>query len=450
MSLQTQILLYLGIYFLVILIFSIFISKKQTENDFLISSRNRGWFSIGMSKFATSIGAVWFISYTAYIYQYWIGTLALLLGFIIWLFILWYYIWPKLAKIWKEKEFLKIWDIVYFKTKSKKLSEIINFLGSFMIFCWAFVWVVGWAKLIEYFWFLSYELSVVAIILFVLSYIIFIWYKWVITTDIIQTIFILTILFLIIGSFYFNNNLSTFDFGEVQFDELSISTIVWFLIYWIFSSFSYIDRYQILLSWKDEKNIKKGFLFAVPLMIIAVILLFVIWFFIRFSEVWLDPSLVFLKAIESYIPQVIIPFAIVMFFASIMSSLDSYLYWISSHFNILKIKNKVTNIRINSFILSIFILIVSIIFNDIIDITVFATWFALVLSVPMIYIFFWKNFEKTLKNKSRMLFSIIFSVIWLFVWIALFWLNPTIALFPLVFWAIWLLLNIERVNSYLK
>jgi len=70
MSLQTQILLYLGIYFLVILIFSIFISKKQTENDFLISSRNRGWFSIGMSKFATSIGAVWFISYTAYIYQY--------------------------------------------------------------------------------------------------------------------------------------------------------------------------------------------------------------------------------------------------------------------------------------------------------------------------------------------------------------------------------------------
>jgi len=61
---------YLGLYVFLLLIISYFISKKQDKEDFLISGRNRGSIQILFSKFATSIGAGFFITYTGFAYDF--------------------------------------------------------------------------------------------------------------------------------------------------------------------------------------------------------------------------------------------------------------------------------------------------------------------------------------------------------------------------------------------
>jgi len=446
MSLNTQIIIYLFIYFIFIVWYSIFISRKQTEEDFLISSRNRNWFSIWMSKYATSIWAAWFITYTAYIYEFWLGVFSVVIWYVVAMFILAFYITPKLYKISKKEKFLKMWDIVFFKTKNKLAERIANISSTLIIFVWLLVVVVWWANLISYFGILSYEVSLLSILSIVLLYLYFIWYKWVVTTDILQSSII--VLVLLVVSYYLFNKSDLAVLANVEFKDISTWTVIGFLVYGIFSTFSFIDRYQVMFSWADEKNIKKWFIFAVPLMLLSVVLLLIIWYFVKSEITNLDSSLVFLKAIELYLPQTFIPIAMVMFFAAVMSSIDSYVYWISSHINILKTKDKIKSLRVNALMTVLVSFIFAYFIRNIIDITVFAAWFSLVLSVPMIYLFWGKDFVGKQKNISRFIFSFIFSIIGLIVWISIFWLTPTIALFPILFGGIGLFINFKKLNSY--
>ncbi len=436
MDLVTQIAIYLCIYFTAIIIYSIFISKNQSEEDFLMSSRARNWFSIWLSKYASSVWAAFFITYTAYIYKFWFWVFSLVFWFVISMFILGYYMGPKLHSISKKENFISIWDIVFFKTKSKFSKNTANIVSSLITFMFLLLTIVWWANIIAYFDVLSYEFSLVLILTIVTVYVSFIGFKWVITTDILQSCIIFLILMVI--SYYLFDKSDLTVLSNVEFEKLGIWTMLWFLVYWIFWVFSFIDRYQILFSWKNEKNIKKWFLFVMPLMLISVIALLMIWYFVRNEVVDLNPSLVFLKAIELYLPEVLVPFAIVMFFAAIMSSIDSYVYWIASHTNLFKIKDKVKNIRINTVLIVLIVLLIAYFFRDVIGITIFMAGFSLIISIPMLYLFWWKNFHKSEKKSEVFLLSLLFWLIGLIVGILSFWLTPVIFFFPLVFSFVWL------------
>lgn len=51
-----DIYIYLGIYIVILLAISWWVSRKQSKEDFLISGRNRGGWQIFASKFAAAIG----------------------------------------------------------------------------------------------------------------------------------------------------------------------------------------------------------------------------------------------------------------------------------------------------------------------------------------------------------------------------------------------------------
>ncbi len=427
--------------------FAYFLSKKQTADDFLISSRNRSWFSIAMSKYSTSIWASWFITYTAFIYQFWIGVFWAVIWYVISMFILAYYITPKLYKLSSDKKFLKMWDIVQFKTQSKNLSNMTNILWSAINFWWLLVSVSWWANLITYFGLLNYEFALISMIIVVLWYLFFSWYKWVITTDIIQWGTIILILGILSTFMFQQTNLELL--VKTEFDTIDLWTVFWFLIFWAFSVFSYIDRYQLIFSWKNNKSLKKWFLWVVPLIVLSVILLLIMWYLVRLQFPNIDPAIVFVKAIEVYLPAALIPIAIVMFFAAVMSSFDSYVFSISSHLNIFRIKDKIRNIKINSIFISLIATLICYFERDIVNITVIAAWFSLILSLPMMYLFWWKSFTTSNKIPSKFLSSTVFSILWLLIWIAILWLEPSVAIFPLLFWWVWLFFSNRKLDELL-
>jgi len=125
----------------------------------------------------------------------------------------------------------------------------------------------------------------------------------------------------------------------------------------------------------------------------------------------IDPSMVFLRGMELYIPPALFPLAIVMFFAAIMSSLDSTIHGISSNIRVFPIKNVITQTRVNTLLIAILVLIICYFTRDIIELTVFASGFSLILSVSMIYLLFGKHMVKYSKRPSRLMFSIIGSLI---------------------------------------
>ena len=250
MDITSQILLYLWIYIFWIIFWSLYIGQKQSSEDFLISWRNRSWWSIWMSKYATSVGASWFITYTAYIYEFWIGVFVYVLWYFLAMLLLGFYIGPKLHAISKKEQFLWIGNIIYYMTWSKPIARVTDIFASLGLFIWLLVTVIGGANLIEFFGILSYEFSLLSLLVVVLLYIMNIWYKWVVTTDILQSGLILFVLVLMSVSLF--GKIDTTSVSNISFDTLSIGTIAWFLVFGLFSAFPFVDRYQLLFSAKDD------------------------------------------------------------------------------------------------------------------------------------------------------------------------------------------------------
>lgn len=69
----------LFLYILSLLLISIFIGRKETSEDFLVSGRDRAWWIILASKFAGTVGVSWFITYAAYAYEFGWGVYIIIL-----------------------------------------------------------------------------------------------------------------------------------------------------------------------------------------------------------------------------------------------------------------------------------------------------------------------------------------------------------------------------------
>lgn len=102
---MSNLYLLLGIYILALMAIGFFISRQKSSEDFLIGGRNRKGWQIMLSKFAGSIGASWFITYTAFAYEYGFGVYLILVGFIMGYFFFAYWAAPRIYRYSKEEKF---------------------------------------------------------------------------------------------------------------------------------------------------------------------------------------------------------------------------------------------------------------------------------------------------------------------------------------------------------
>jgi len=62
--------IFIGIYVILIIGISYFYSRNGSDEDYLISGRNRNQWNILASKFAGAVGVSTFITYTSYTYKF--------------------------------------------------------------------------------------------------------------------------------------------------------------------------------------------------------------------------------------------------------------------------------------------------------------------------------------------------------------------------------------------
>jgi len=275
----------------------------------------------------------------------------------------------------------------------------------------------------------------------ILVYLITSGFKAIIVTDIIQGILILLLLFISIISFSDINNVNITNIIKVtEMEIIPMGLLVGLLLYGLFSTFSLSDRFQLVYSAKSESAAKKGMLYSIIPIVVVSLFVLVIAFITKSVNQNIDPDLVFTTFLFEYMSESFIPFAAVIVFAGLMSSADTNIFNISSYITSLLrggdngAKKKVKRQKFIIFLVIVFALILSSIFRDIVGMVVFGAGITLTISMAMIYVLSGGN------NAIKFNLSILFGYGGLIAGIIVFGLTPTIAIFPLFFGGLVLLI----------
>ncbi len=422
---MSVIYIYLGLYVLLLLSIALYVARKENKEDFLISNRDRAGWQILLSKFAGSIGATWFITYTAFAFEYGLAIYGILFGFVLGYFSFAYWAAPRIYEYSREKKFYTQSDFVLHATGSRRASDFATIITILMQFLWLLTGVVAGSQVIAYFDLLSYEFALVLTLSVILLYTFIAGFKAVVITDIFQSIIIFLLLvglsFVIFGGNSFGEILS------VETESLGVGTLLGFLIYGSVSVFALADRYQLCYAAKDLKSLKRGMGFAIGPLLVAAFFLVLIGLFVRGQNPGLDPGVVFIFALESFLPLALLPLAVVLFFAGLMSSADTSVFAIASHYTFLKKKRmSVSAIRLYTAGTLLLVLVFAYFVRDVVALTVFAAAFGVTLSLPMMYLI-------SGGRRSGMFFSsLLGSLFGLLLAVLLIGVDPAILL-PVVF-----------------
>jgi Na+/proline symporter len=431
--------LYLGVYVLMLFVMSYVISRKQSNEDFLISGRNRGGWQILSSKFAAAIGAGYFISYTGFAYEYGLGLFAMLIGIFLGYLVFAYWAAPKIALGSKEKKFYTIGDYVYDKTKSKFSMYLADIFSSTILFGWLLTGIIGGAKIIADFGLLSYHWGVIITSLVVLIYLLMAGHRAVILTDVVQSIIIFVLLIVITFGIIGSKNLSSLLSVETGSVELGVA--LGFFLFGLLSVFSFSDRYQLSYAAKNRKELKHGLgLAIVPILFVGLFLL-LIGMFMAANAPGLDSGLIFTEALKNFLPASLLPFAIVLFFAGIMSSADTNIYAISSHYAMHTNGEKVRSVRKATIVLVVIISLLAIAFPNVVDVSIIAGGLSLTLSFSMIYVL------SGGRKPSKFALSSIFSMLVLILGLVFLGIEPIVALPVLLAGALGLLIRWKKFDE---
>ncbi len=427
-----MIYVYLWIYLLILIALSFYISVKETKEWFLIANRDRPWWVISLSKFAWSIWVGYFIAYTWYAYEFWLSVYVILLWLFIWLNLLAFWWIPRIYKHSQKEKFYTQWDFVYSRLQDNFSKNLTNIIASISLFAWVMVWIIWWATIISSLWLLSYELSLIVTVLFVISYILISGFKAVLLTDVVQwiVIFVLTLFMTFIVTW----NVSIWDILSVETGTIDFGVAFWFLLFWILAVFSQANYYQLIYSAKSSKHASFWMSLTIIPIIFITSLLLIIGMFMFLHNPNLDSNLVFIEAMKSFLPEFLLPFWVLLFFVWLMSSADSNIYGIASHYALSNKnnKNQIKTIRYMIVIIAVISLILGFIFRDVIDFTIVTACISVILSIPMIYIIAWW------KSKYKFIASVLLSILF-FIWgLFIIWVKPTLVLPTILGAIVWL------------
>lgn len=431
---ETTLYTYLAAYIIALIGISFYLSRHEGKEDFLIANRNRKWWAIAFSKFAGAIGIGYFIAYTGYAYKYGLGVYLVLLGSVTGYFLFGLWAVPRIYAQSQKKHFYTQGDFVENATQSNPCKKLTNIISNVILFGWLMTSIIGGAKIISHFELMSYEMALAITIIGVLVYVSLAGFKAVLATDIIQSIIILTLIsmltYIIIG------NVGVTEILSAQTGTVDIPTALGFFLFGVLAIFSFGNFYQLVYAAKSKRNAVIGIMSSVAPIIMVATLLLMLGMYMLLKMPNIDPDLVFLSALQNYVPEHLLPAGIVLFFAGLMSSADTNIFAIATHHVLTKkSKQPVRDIRITMFILCAAAAVIGYFFRDVVDVTILTCAMSLLLSVPMIYLI------KGGKSAYRFIGATTGSIIGLSVGLVLVGIEPTLLLPTLLFSLIGLAYN---------
>jgi len=316
------------LYFLIVLYIGIKASKREGDEDYLLANRNVGFFVLTATFVASIVGGNFIVTTMAFVFEYgvavvWSGV-GTLLGFTALAFMA-----PKIKRLADKYKFYTIPDFLYQKYGKEVsiIASLIIFIGFMGFLLIQFIAggivlsaITGW----------SYIFSVLLMGIVVTAYLAAAGFKAVIRTDVFQYIIIL---FLVVFAVIFLTKAGTINIENLQlFSGGSVNTFA-LVLYGFVLTFIGADMWQRLYAGKNVKTVKKSAILAG--IIVLVLLTFLVFMGLAVQSKFpnIVPETALVVGFTNFLPNYLIGFGLVILFAAIMSSLDTFIFVLSTSFS---------------------------------------------------------------------------------------------------------------------
>ncbi len=309
-------------YFLVLLLVGWLTGRNESKEDFLIGGRSVKAFQSLATIGSSLVGAGVLLTYTALAVLYGAGAIWLFVGYIFgfWLF---YAFARYLKPLADEQGFYTLPDFFYFKFGglAGRLSALLVVL---ITLGWIVVNFIGGGSIIQAFTGLSYKSSTVIVGAVIVLYLFFGGFKAVVKTDVIQFIgicllFVLMLYLLFTQSFH----LTPHDLNAFKIPAFEIAS---FFIVGLITPMASAELWQRVYAVESTRVLRKSIVGLTFFLILFGVVLLLIGLVIRNAIPNVDADTALVTGFANLLPAGWAGLAVVVFYSSIMSSADTYLF----------------------------------------------------------------------------------------------------------------------------
>lgn len=389
------------LYFLIVLYIGFSSRKKEDDEGFLLANRNVGSFVLTATLVASMVGGNMIVTTMAFVYEYGVSFLWSAIGTLLGFLVLAFFV-PKIRKLSDENKFYTLPDFIH--KKYGKIASIPTALIVFLVYLgFLLIQFIAGGIVLSAITGWSYYFSVILMGIVVITYITAGGFKAVIRTDVFQYFIIL--LLAILAIFLFVNS------GEISSENLRLFSagpinIAAFLLYGFVIIITGAEVWQRIYAGKDVKSVKKSLVWSgiITAVVLSILILMGLFVQSRFPDIVPETALV--VGFTQLLPTYLLGIGLVILFAAIMSSLDTFLFVLStsvskdffSKFERLSHHRFVTNTRFYSVILGIIGIILALILTSIVDVIISIAGIYFSLFATIIF-----SFKYNLKRKAVVL-----------------------------------------------
>jgi Na+/proline symporter len=382
-------------YFAVLLIIGYLTSRRQKPEDYLIAERKLGAWSTMATINASKTGSVLMI-FVALVYLWGVAALWYFIGMVIGVLVFL----PFALRL-KENSKQRFYTLAdYFKYNyGKKIAVLVSLVTILLMFGYLVLNLMAGTKIFVFFTGWPFWLCAIIMVVIVMIYLLMGGFKAVVKTDIIQYIAMVVILVLLALALFRGAIIPA---SEWNFFNVNFATMIGFFLVGILFPFAMPDMWQRVYSSRDKKTLKKGILLSAVVYAFFAFLLGLVALTVKVRFPTVDPDLALIHGFANLLPAGLLGLALVLLFAAIMSTADTYIFTGSSaivqdFFKLAK-KKIVKNLKKTIFILAVIGTLISILLQDLIISTYIFASFLLVLAISVMATWLHK------KIKQRTLF----------------------------------------------
>jgi Na+/proline symporter len=317
-------LIIVGIYIAMVIFLGILSARKETSEEFLIAGRSLKTLSNASTILASKTGAGIMLTFVAMVYLYGVSAMWFFTGacsgYIIFIFFA-----VKLKKMSDEHEFYTLSD--YFFHKFGKTVGFFSAVLILMVMLLALLMqLIGGAKILFSISGISYIHALLIIGITILIYMVLGGFKAVVRTDIAQLMAII-ILLIIIGHVIGKTSVVSLIADSLSSGRsASFPSIASFYIFGSLVPFFSAELWQRIYAAKDANTVRKSLVLSALVYFVIGFLLMTIGLHLAQQLHGIDPDLALIAGFTRLLPAGFLGLGLVIFFAAIMSSADSYLF----------------------------------------------------------------------------------------------------------------------------
>ena len=382
-------------YFITVLAIGFFARKKENNEGFLLANRNLGTFALTGTLLASLFGGTAIVVTMSFVFDYGISTLWAFFSTTVGCFFLAAIV-PKIKQLADRKKHYTFAD--NFRTRyGNNVATLFAIIIFLVYFGYFLVQLIAGGIVLATLTAMPYYLAVLLVGVVIIAYIAAAGFKAVVRTDVFQYVVILLLIFLSVNIF---SHAGTIPSSDLNIFSAGTINIIAFLLYGIMIMTIGAEFWQRIYAAKSVTVARRSLIYRGLIFSFLGILVVLIGLSVKASFPNIEPTSALVVGFQNLLSGPLLGFGLILLFAAIMSSADTFLFVLSSSLSkdFLERSTKLNKTKLASqtrtftIILGILGILIAISFSSIVDIVTSLVGVSFAL-FPATFLSFWYTLD---------------------------------------------------------